>query len=733
MEKQSIKKYAEVIVDIVSSEVDKIFDYCFYDDEYKLGQRVVVPFGNRKIEGYIIGIKDQTQYDESKVKSIVGKIDDFEIFNKEHLSLMWFMQKRYNLRLIDILRLFLPSELRTGKITPLIKTFLQVDEKNVEKILTLKPESKTYQFASNLKVGEQYLQADLNKVNAYAVTRLKQLGFLKESQKQVLRNPNFNLENRKNIKLSPLQQNAVETICKFDNKTYLLFGVTGSGKTEVYLNVIDKCIENNKGAILLVPEIALTPQMLASMKSRFGENVAILHSGLSSGERFDEWTRLKTGQAKIAIGARSAIFAPVENLGVIVIDEEHDGSYISENNPRYNTLEIAKIRSEYNACPLVLGSATPSIEDYYKAQIGEYKLIEMPNRINNHLPEMVVVDMLSELREGNSSIFSRKLLSELIKTVESGKQAMVFINRRGYTSFQMCRDCGYIAKCEDCDVSLVYHKDQDKLKCHYCGKTYKALTHCPNCTSSSIKQGAVGTQKVVDELNKIFPNVKIFRMDNDTTQKKDGHKNILQAFSQTKPSILVGTQMIAKGHDFSDVVTVGIIDADQSLFCSDYKSNERTYQLLTQVSGRAGRASSKGIAVIQTLCPRHYVFRYSCTYDYKGFYDKEINLRKTTSFPPWTKIIRLLFSSENDTMLIDVMHSCFEKIKQIANEYPDDFVYLNAMKSPVKRIMKKHRYQILIRIKTNNEQQILDKIYDVINSVKQKVTVFAELNPQNLS
>ena len=728
------KKYAEVIVDISNSEVDKIFDYSFFDNQYKLGQRVVVPFGSRKIEGYIIGIKDKTDYDESKVKNIIGKIDEFEIFNSEQLNLMWYMQKRYNLKLIDIIRLFLPSELRTGKITPLVKTFLEVDHQNVNKILSLKPDSKVYIFATNLTVGKQYLQADLNKENAYAVTKLKQLGFLKEVQKQVLRSPDFTVENKKKLMLSQPQQNAVEKICKFENKTFLLFGVTGSGKTEVYLNVIDKCIESGKGAILLVPEISLTPQMLASMKARFGNNVAILHSGLSSGERFDEWTRLKTGQAKIAIGARSAIFAPIENLGVIVVDEEHDGSYISENNPRYNTLEIANFRSKFNNCPLVLGSATPSIEDYYKAQTGEYELLCMPDRINKSLPDMIIVDMLSELREGNSSIFSRKLLSELIKTVENNKQAMIFINRRGYTSFQMCRDCGYIAKCDDCDVSLVYHKENDNLKCHYCGKTYKALTHCPNCNSTAIKQGAIGTQKVVSELQKIFPNVKIFRMDNDTTSKKDGHKQILQAFAQTKPSILVGTQMIAKGHDFSDVVTVGIMDADQALFCSDYKSNERTYQLLTQVSGRAGRADNKGTAIIQTLCPRHYVFRYSCSYDYKGFYDKEINLRKTTNFPPWTKIIRLLFSSEDDKLLVETLHICFEKIKDLQKQFTDDFIFLNAMKSPVKRIMKKHRYQILIRIKTDNEDEILSKIYQIINQIKNKdLTVFAELNPQNLS
>ncbi len=730
---EKIKKFAQVIVDVASSQVDKIFDYAFFGDDFGIGQRVIVPFGNRKIEGYIIGIKDKTDVPDDKLKYVLGKVDDFAIFDQEQIDLMYFMQSKYNLKMIDIIRLFLPSEMRTGKIRPLVKTYLQIDENNLDKLMMLKEQSSAFIFAQSLQIGQQYEQATLNKQAPYATKRLKEIGFLKEISKNVYRSPQVFETSAKKIKLNQSQQDAVEKISAGQNQTFLLFGVTGSGKTEVYFSVIDNVLAKGKNAILLVPEIALTPQMLSQMKGRFGQDVAILHSGLSSGERFDEWTRIKMGQARVVIGARSAIFAPLENIGVVIIDEEHDGSYCSESNPRYNTLEIAQKRTSFYGCPLVLGSATPSIEDFYKAKQGEYTLVSMPERINHNLPEMVIVDMLSELREGNSSMFSRRLLSELINAMENGQQAMIFINRRGYSSFQMCRDCGYVAKCDDCDVSLVYHKDEDKLKCHYCGKTYKALTKCPNCGSGAIKLGAIGTQKVTSELEKIFDKVKIFRMDNDTTSTKGAHQKILQQFSQTKPAILVGTQMIAKGHDFGDVTVVGIMDADQSLFCSDYKSNERTFQLITQVSGRAGRSSKSGVAIIQTLCPRHYVFRYACTNDYVGFYDKEINLRKTTKFPPWTQIVRLLFSSEDDSILIDCLQRCYTKIKVLADEYKDDFVYLNVMKAPHKRIMKKYRYQILMRILPEKQDEILKQIYKVANEVKDKnVSVFAEINPNNL-
>ena len=412
-----------------------------------------------------------------------------------------------------------------------------------------------------------------------------------------MRNPYKDIDNFKNekieIKHTPAQIKVLNEIK--ESGTYLLHGVTGSGKTEVYMTVIERMIENGKTAIMLVPEISLTPQVLGVFKKRFGDMVAILHSKLSAGERFDEWTRLNSGEAKIAVGPRSAIFAPLQNIGVIIIDEEHDESYISESNPRYNTIEVAKFRASQNNCALILGSATPSIETYYKTQTGEIKLLELPTRVNGRdMPKIEIVDMLGEIRNGNAGIFSNRLLNELNNCIINKKQAMLFLNRRGYTSFMMCRDCGYVARCSDCDVSLVYHKAEGKLKCHYCGKRFKALTVCPECGSSHIREGAIGTEQVCEELRKIFPEIKVLRMDNDTTRNKDAHLRILSEFNKTKPAVLVGTQMIAKGHDFEDVVLVGIIDADQSLYQSHYKSAERTFALLTQVSGRAGRSKAEG-------------------------------------------------------------------------------------------------------------------------------------------
>ena len=501
------------------------------------------------------------------------------------------------------------------------------------------------------------------------------------------------------------------------------------------MNVIQNALDNGKNAIMLVPEISLTPQVMQNFVARFGSNVAIIHSGLSVGERFDEWKRIKQGEAKIVVGARSAIFAPLENIGVIIIDEEHDTSYYSESNPRYFTHDIAKFRCDYNNANLILGSATPSVEDYFKAQMGQYSLLEMPIRVNHEaMPQIKIVDMMSEIINGNNTMFSSAMIAELEKTLNDNKQAILFLNRRGYNSFVRCQDCGYVAKCEDCDVSLVYHKHDNQLKCHYCGKRYKMLTHCPSCNSKYIKYGAVGTQKVVEELQKIFPKTKIFRMDNDTTTTKHSHEQILTEFGKTKGSILVGTQMIAKGHDFPLVTFVGIIDADVSLHFADFRATERAFSLITQVSGRAGRSKDKGVVVLQTYMPKHYVYKYASDYSYKHFYDREINLRKVTNFPPFSLIVRILISGESEELVKQTSKQIYDDIVNIKQDKIDSFIYLGAMKSPVKKIEKKYRYQILSRLTVTNSQSVLDKIYEKINQLKTKnVSVFVELNPQNLS
>lgn len=732
MEKQKI--YADVIVDVLSSAVDKIFQYETEDQDI-LGYRVLVPFGNRKIEGYVIKLSNEKHFSGS-MKKICCKVDDFPILNDERLNLVEFMRAKYHLKYIDILRLFLPSELRTNKVKELFDTKIKLNEnKDLDAYAnSLRANSKNiFSIILYLKEHQEEKQSVLNKMFSHsALAKLKSENIVIEEKFKISRMPqSFNLEN-KVLKHTSYQADAIKKICEFQSRTILLHGVTGSGKTEVYLSCIEKVLNKNKTAILLVPEISLTPMVLSALKSRFGENVAILHSGLSSGERFDEWTRIINGDARVVIGARSAIFAPIDNIGIIIIDEEHDSSYQSESNPRYLTHDIAKFRSEFNHCPLVLASATPNVETFYKTKTGEYDLITLPTRVNNKpLPEIHIVDMLTELQLGNPSIFSNKMLGMLDKTIKDNKQAMLFLNRRGFSSFMMCKECGYVAKCNDCDVSLVYHKSEDKLKCHYCGKTYKALTKCPNCHSESIKQGAVGTEQVVDRLKEIFPDVKILRMDNDTTKSKNGHTKILSEFAITKPAILVGTQMIAKGHDFKDVTFVGIVNADQSLFHSDYKSAEKTFQLVTQVSGRAGRERNEGSVVLQTYCPKHYVYRFAANYDYIGFYEKEINLRETTKFPPFSTIVRLLFSCEDDKLLLSVVKDAYSRVSGISNN--EDFIYLTVMKSPITKIKNKNRYQILMRLSNKNKDLILEKLYEICDQVAcAKVSIFVEINPQSL-
>ena len=538
----------------------------------------------------------------------------------------------------------------------------------------------------------------------------------------------------KPVRLTARQQEAVKGIENTEKTVALLHGVTGSGKTEVYLNLIQNAIARGKTAVFLVPEIALTPQMLRQLRARFGDSAAILHSGLSAGERYDEWWRLRRGEAKIAIGARSAVFAPLEHLGLIIIDEEHDGSYRSETSPRYSTFDIAKFRAEHCGAKLVLGSATPAVETYRRALRGEFFLAELPDRINRRpLPEIIIADMRQEIRRGNHTAFSSYLKEELETCLEKGNQAILFLNQRGYSKSVICTECGYVPKCEQCDVSLTYHIDENALKCHYCNARYKMLSACPNCGSTYLRHGGTGTQRIVMELQKMFPAAKILRMDRDTTQTKEGHYKILEQFSARKADILVGTQMIAKGHDFPSVTLVGILDADMSLHFSDYRSGERTFQLLTQVAGRSGRAEEKGKVVLQTYSPDNYVLGFATDYDYKGFYTHEIALRKATAFPPYTDIVRVLIQSEKEEEAIDVLKRLHRELNAFYLDNERDFRFFGYMKAPIKRIQKKYRYQILMRLNSGKREQI-EAIYKISLPYKTKsVLVQVEENPNNLT
>lgn len=724
-------KFASVIIDQDAKALDRVFEYIIPKEmEIKIGQRVVVPFGNRMLQGFVVDIKNTCEYDVEKLKSINLIIEDYPVIKSEMLELMNFMCEKYHLKLASILRLFLPSHMREGKVKELVVKYVELKKihENISK--NAKKQAKIIEFLE--KNGKCLFSEVSNEFGYSPLKALIEKEIVRVFEKEINRKPSFSVEEDKRVNLSNMQQNAVDSIN--GEGVYLLHGVTGSGKTEVYMHLIDRELKNNKTAIMLVPEISLTPQVLSNFKARFKEDVAILHSGLSAGEKFDEWRRIFFGEAKVVVGARSAIFAPIENVGVIIIDEEHEQSYVSESNPRYATHDVATFRAKYNKCPLVLGSATPSIDSYSKAEKGEYKLIELPVRANGkELPKIQIIDMLMELRNGNNNIFSSQLMVDLYNVVNNKKQAMIFINRRGFSSFQRCRDCGYVAKCTDCDISLVLHKEDNRLKCHYCGKQFRVLDFCPECKSANIKQGAVGTEQVVEELKKLFPDVNVLRMDNDTTSTKNAHQKILTEFKNSKPGILVGTQMIAKGHDFEDVVLVGIVDADQSLYTGDYRSIERTFQLITQVSGRAGRSQSEGKVVLQTYSPRHFVYRFSANYDYLGFYKKEANLRETTLFPPYSLVLRILFSHENENIVSQETKMCYNEIVNLRSEHEKDFIFLDAMKSPLKRIKNKFRYQILMRLRLDNAKEIENKVFNIIDGKNFKSSVFFELNPQNLT
>lgn len=723
---------AEVIVDIALSETDKIFDY-IAPDGVQIGQRVLVPFGKKSIEGFVIGFKEQSAY-LNKLKEIIRPLDDYAAVKTEMIALMREFSAKRNLRYIDLLRLFLPVGMRGGVVKPVFLEYCRAADSANNLLDTISDRAKQQRACIGYIDNKEVRKSELTRLfGQSAVNALIDRGYLEVFELQKLRTPKTSDGKVFRPKLNDDQEKAVSAITH-GGGVFVLHGVTGSGKTEVYMHCIEEALTRGKTAIMLVPEISLTPQVFGLFKARFGDGVAILHSGLSQGERFDEWQRLEKGEAKVAVGARSAIFAPLTNVGLIIIDEEHDGSYISEGNPRYDTLEIAEFRADYNKCPLVLGSATPSIDTYRKAENGEYALLELPHRINNILlPEMEIVNMSTELRLGNRTPFSVELQEALKETLARGEQAIIFLNRRGYASFVMCKDCGYIPKCEDCDISLTYHREDNQLKCHYCGRRYHMITECPICHSKNIRQGRIGTEKVVAAVEELIPEARVLRMDNDTTTEKGSHQRILSEFASGGADVLVGTQMIAKGHDFQNVTLVGILDADFSLYLSDYRSNERTFQLITQVAGRAGRAGKSGRVIIQTYTPRHYVFRYAANYDYKGFYQKEKNSREVTKFPPFTNIVRVLITSTADKRAMDAARSINEKMKPVLHEYKDDFVYYKGAKAPITRIQNKYRYQLMMRIKPGNYMKIIEKIYNITNEYKGKdLWVFTELDPQTL-
>lgn len=720
--------FAQVIVDVAHSQVDKVFEYSC-TDEVKVGSRVRVPFGGRTVEGFVIGLNENPSFDVRKIKPVSFVYDELPALVPECFSLMESIASRYRVPKAVALRLFLPSEMRLGKVNEAYVKYA--------KFLCDVPLSKSAKRQADalLFVKEQVECEFTPLCEAFgrgAVNALVEKGAIEVFKVRKNRAPVWQEGEAPERTLTDAQRNAIAYIENSDKTVQLIHGVTGSGKTEIYLSFIAEQLKKGKTAIFLVPEISLTPQMFSQLRARFKGEAAILHSGLSAGERFDEWWRLRSGEAKIAVGARSAIFAPLENIGAIIIDEEHDSSYRSESSPRYSTIEVARMRAEYNGCKLVIGSATPSVESFIEAKEGRYGLVTLTERINKKpMPEIIIADMRREVKRGNNTSFSLALRQELEETLSSGNQAILFLNRRGYSQTVICQDCGYVAKCESCDVSLTYHSEENCLKCHYCGTKYRMLPACPDCGGKKLRYSGTGTQRVVADLKELFPSARILRMDNDTVSGKDGHFNILKQFGEKQADILVGTQMIAKGHDFPSVTLVGILDADMSLHFSDYRSGERTFQLITQVAGRSGRAGDKGKVVLQTYSPENYILRYAVGYDYNGFFNNEVALRKATSFPPYSLIVRVMVVGNDDKKALEVLKEVYFSIEAIRAQNPTEFIFFNKMHSPIKKIQGKVRYQVLMRLKT---ESLLPQIYDIsVKNSTDETLVFVEENPVNLS
>ncbi len=598
---------AEVIINSNVKNLNRTFDYNIpfeMEEKVNIGSRVLVKFGNIKKleEGFVVNIKESSEFEVKDISAVEEK----DFIDTPKVELAKWMAHRYFCNISDCIKLMLPPGTGTKEVKKrvkekslnsvrLLKNEIQINEDIENKILKSEKQIKVLKF---LLDNDDVLITDLEaltEVSKAIIKTLEKNGYVEIYEKQIERNPFLHkvIQRNTNLNLTDEQQHAYNmvenAIDDYMNSEFLLYGVTGSGKTEVYLQLINKVLNEGKSSIMLVPEISLTPQTVDRFIARFGQdNIAVLHSKLSVGERYDQWYKIKSGKAKIVIGARSAMFSPVNNLGIIIIDEEHDSSYKSEMSPRYNVKDVARYLGKKYDIPIVYGSATPDMDTYYRALKGDVELLELTKRANNSsLPNVEVVDLKQELANGNRSMISRKLYEAIEKNLQAKKQTILFLNRRGYSTFIMCRDCGYTAKCKNCNITMTYHIKQNKLKCHYCGYECNALTVCPDCKSNNIRYFGTGTQKLEVEINKMFPTASTIRMDVDTVTKKNSHEEILNKFKNENIDILIGTQMVVKGHHFPNVTLVGVIAADTNLNIDDYRASEKTFQILTQVARKS--------------------------------------------------------------------------------------------------------------------------------------------------
>lgn len=788
--------YAKVIIDTNSRFLDRAFTYEIpqrLEGRLSLAMRVLVPFGksDKPHVGFVYDLVDEIDGDY-KTKEIIGLIDEEKLISKELLDLAFFMSKRYLCSIQAAIRQVLPP----GKIKDIKVYFQNISEesselldflnkkRSLEEIKEAFPSykdelaklveealvKKSYDVKKTDHITYQefakLVDKDRGKIKSNAKNQLAIFDYLKDKDwvpvKEVMtstkapkstikalvdknllaiRKKEVNKEIEKTkynygkFVLNEDQDKALGQIKKDRAGHFLLYGVTGSGKTEIFLQMVEEVISEGKEAIILVPEISLTPQTIERFKGRFKEKIAVIHSRLTPKERFDQWRMIKNGEVKIAIGARSAIFAPFTNLGLIVIDEEHDQSYISGQDPKYHTDEIAAFRANYHSCNLILASATPSLNSLDKMLNKKYKLIKLNSRINKTTPDIDIVDMREELKKSNYSMLSLKLQEELRKNLRNGQQSILFLNKVGHDSFTFCRSCGYVVKCDACDVAMTYHKNVDRLVCHYCGRTKKQPKICPVCHSTKIKEFGAGTEKLEEEVRALFPEARVMRMDSMTANSKKSYYKMYEMMKNGQIDILLGTQMIAKGLDFKNVSLVGIVAADLSLNVGDFKANETTFELLTQVSGRAGRGDIKGRVIIQTYKAENFVIQAAKNNDYKAFSERELQIRKAFSYPPYTNIISIKIINEDRHKTSAIAKELFDDINKLTLDM-DEVSISGPNPCKISRINNKYRYNILIKAKDKDlefiSKLVEDLRMDYINKYKD-TSIIPALNPVNIN
>lgn len=738
------KSVAKVAVDNTFFSFDTDYSYKIptdFQDKMEIGSKVSVPFGrgNKLRDGIVIGFENIDDDSLKYIESVGNKI-----ISDELVALALWLKDRCFCTTYDCLKQMLPR--RYGNIKSKSERMVRLINEDESVLSSVTPKQKIV-VDLLLDVGAAGANeiCEFCSVGIGVIKNLEKNNIVEFYQREIYRNPYDNVasvENPNEIVLSDQQNKAYQT---YKNMLFngggsgLLYGVTGSGKTQVYLKLIDDAIAIDKDVIVMVPEISLTPQALNIFHKRYGNKVAVIHSGLSLGERNDEYKRIDRGEAKIVIGTRSASFAPVHNLGLIIMDEEQESTYKSERTPRYNAKDVARFRAKYNSGLFLMTSATPSVETYSAAKAGKYTLCEINERYGtSELPDVVIVDMKREMKLGNKSPISSKLKELIQQTIDNGKQAILLINRRGYNTFIACNECGHIVTCPNCSISLTYHSYNNRLVCHYCGYTKMLDNKCPSCQSDSVRYSGYGTQRIEDELSFLFPNARILRMDADTTTAKFSHQKLLDAFSNKEYDILVGTQMVAKGLDFDNVTLVGVVNADNSLYDENYYASERAFDLITQVVGRAGRRNEKGIAVIQTINPFNETLEYAAEQNYKEFFDNEIAMRRMMIYPPYCDIYSAVFTSENENKAAMASKTFFDNLVELnSTDYNDvKLVALGPTQAKISKINNNYRYRLAIKCKNSaSVRNMITEILKRLNKNKEfkDVSISVELNPNDIS